>query len=156
MTQDVDILSTRAAEFAEELRAHLHDRFQIAVRVRSVAHGAGYRLYQMRKPKHRHLVVVRSVQELPACKRLRKVLIVTPAELIGRKVLSMLSRHKTPKGLMDAADLRRLLLTFPELKTEEGPVSEALRGMQAPAEAFAAWRRLVAEEILAEDEDAGF
>ena len=46
------------------------------------------------------------MQELPACNRLRKVLILTPAELIGRKVVSMMSRPKTPKGLMDAADLR--------------------------------------------------
>ena len=156
MTQDVDILSTRAAELAKELRSFLHDRFQMAVRVRSVAQGAGYRLYQVRKPKNRHLVDVRSVRELPACNRLRKVLILTPAELIGRKVVSMISRLKTPKGLMDGADLRRLLLTFPELKAEEGPVCEALRGMQAPGEAFDAWRDLVGEEILPEDEEAGF
>ena len=156
MTQDVDIISTRAAELVEELRSFLHDRFQMAVRVRSVAQGAGYRLCQVRKPKNRHLVDVRSVQELPACNRLRKVLILAPAQLIGRKVFSMISRPKTPKGLMDAADLRRLLLTFPEMKTEEGPVSEALHGMQAPAEAFQAWRDLVVEEILPEDEEAGF
>ena len=51
MTQDVDILSTRAAEIAEELRSFLHDRFQMAVRVRSVAQGVGYRLYQVRNPR---------------------------------------------------------------------------------------------------------
>ena len=94
--------------------------------------------------------------ELPACRRLRKVLILRPAELISWKVLSMISRPKTPKGLMDAADLRRLLLTFPELKAEQGPISDALRVMQAPEEAFDAWRSLVAEEILPEDEEAGF
>ena len=40
MTQDVDILSPRAAELAEELRAHLSQRFQIAVRIRTVADGS--------------------------------------------------------------------------------------------------------------------
>ena len=39
MTQYVDILSTRAAELAEELRKHLADTFKIAVRVREVASG---------------------------------------------------------------------------------------------------------------------
>src|SRR6266511_1776768 len=39
MTQDVDLLSTRAAELAEELRAHLTDKFHVAVRVREVADG---------------------------------------------------------------------------------------------------------------------
>jgi hypothetical protein len=156
MTQDVDILCTRAAEFAEELRSVLHDRFHIAIRIRAVARGAGYRLYQVRKPTHRHLVDVRSVQQLPACKRLAEVLVLTPAQLVGHKVLSMMSRRKTPKGMTDAADLRRLLLTFPELKAEEGPVSEALREMQVPAEALGVWRDLVGEEILPEDEQAGF
>ena len=33
MTQDVDIASTRAVELVEELRAYLHKRFHIAVRV---------------------------------------------------------------------------------------------------------------------------
>ena len=45
MTQDVDILSPRAPELAEELRSHLSERFQIAVRIRTVANGLGYRLY---------------------------------------------------------------------------------------------------------------
>src|SRR5258706_5612599 len=54
MTQDVDILSTRAAEFAEELRSHLAELFHIAVRVRIVAEGQGFRIYQLRQPKNRH------------------------------------------------------------------------------------------------------
>ena len=156
MTQDVDILSTRAEELAGELRTYLHERFHLAVRVRAVAQGIGYRLYQLRKPKNRHLADVRSVEELPACNRLRKVLILTPPELIGQKLLSMIGRSKTPKGLIDAADLRRLLLKFPELKAGEGAVAQALRKVDAPPEALAAWRALVAEEILPEDEDAGF
>ena len=58
--------------------------------------------------------------------------------------------------MIDAADLRRLLLKFPELKAGEGAVTQALRKVDAPPEALAAWRALVAEEILPEDEDAGF
>lgn len=156
MTQDVDVLSTRAAELAQELCAFLRARFEIAVRIRSAARGVAYRVYQVRKPKNRHLVDVRSVPELPPCRRLQGVLVVAPPELIARKVLGMMGRMKTPKGLMDGADLRRLLLAFPELKIEEGPVARALRDMEAPEEAFDVWRDLVAEEILPEDEDAGF
>jgi hypothetical protein len=58
MTQDVDVLSPRAAELAEELRRHLAEKFQIAVRILTVADGKGHRLYQIRKPKNRHLVDV--------------------------------------------------------------------------------------------------
>src|SRR5580698_7513108 len=65
MTQDVDILSTRALEFAEELRAHLAARFHIAVRIRQVASGKGHRLFQLRQPKNRHLADVRQVSHLP-------------------------------------------------------------------------------------------
>ena len=49
MTQEVDILSPRALELAEELRAYLSQEFQIAVRVRTVANGLGHRLYQVSK-----------------------------------------------------------------------------------------------------------
>ena len=31
MTQDVDILSPRARELADDLKVHLHERFQIAI-----------------------------------------------------------------------------------------------------------------------------
>jgi hypothetical protein len=43
MTQDVDIVSPRAAEFAEQLREHLAETFHIAVRVREVAGCVGQR-----------------------------------------------------------------------------------------------------------------
>ncbi len=53
MTQDIDLLSTRAAEFVHELREHLSQRFHIAVRVRQVGEGRGYRLFQVRKSGNR-------------------------------------------------------------------------------------------------------
>jgi hypothetical protein len=48
--------------------------------------------------------------------------------------------------------LAALLLTFPELKTTEGPVAERLRAAGASAEVMTAWQELVAQEILPEDD----
>jgi hypothetical protein len=156
MTQDVDILSPRAEEFAEELRAHLSQRFQIAVRIRTVADGLGLRLYQLRKPKNRHLVDVRSVNSIPPHQVVDNVLVVPPADLIAQKVLSMVSRAKSAKGLTDHADIRRLLLTFPELKVREGLVADRLRDAGAPGPVLDAWRAIAASEIVAEDDDEGY
>src|SRR5437763_13110449 len=45
MTQDVDILSTRAEELVQEIRTFLNHRFHIDVRDREVRDGLGYRIY---------------------------------------------------------------------------------------------------------------
>ncbi len=45
MTQDVDLVSPRAETFTNELRDFLNRRFHIAVRIRKIASGRGYRLY---------------------------------------------------------------------------------------------------------------
>lgn len=156
MTQDVDIASTRAKELAEELRAFLNQRFHIAVRVRRVREGLGYRIYQIRKPENRHLVDLRPVVELPPRKRVKKVLVVTPPELIANKLTSMVGRAHKPKGLIDRADLFRLLLTFPELKVADGDVTQRLVANDAAPEVLAAWQQLVAEEIEPEDDDDKF
>jgi hypothetical protein len=156
MTQDVDVLSPRAAELAEEIREYLNQRFQIAVRVRKVREGIGFRVYQLSEPKNRHLVDLRHVSSLPPTQRVEDVLVLTPPELIAAKVLSMVSRPKTPKGLQDEVDLRRLLLTFPELKTSQGSIRDRLDAAGASSEALAAWDELAAQEILPEDEDAGY
>ena len=65
MTQDADAMSPRAAELAEEIRAFLAKEFTIAARVREVAAGHGFRVYQLRQPKNRHLVNVGQVADLP-------------------------------------------------------------------------------------------
>jgi len=65
MTQDVDLLSPRAEALAGELQAYLHDRFHIAVRVRQVAGGRGFRVFQTQKSGNRHLVYIRDVDILP-------------------------------------------------------------------------------------------
>jgi hypothetical protein len=64
----------------------------------------------------------------------------------------MVQRTKAAKGIIDRADLYRLLLTFPELKTADGPVAERLRAASASPEVLAAWKDLVAQEILPEDD----
>lgn len=152
LTQDVDIASPRAEVLAEELRQFLNKRFHIAVRVRSVREGIGYRIYQVQKPKNRHLVDVRPVDVLPPCQRVEKVLVVTPPELIAGKVVAWRQRQGKPKAGSDWRDLAALLLTFPELKTAEGPVAERLRAAGASVEVMAAWEELVAQEILPEDD----
>src|SRR5688500_14541835 len=65
MTQDVDLVSTRAEALAEELREFLNLKFQIAVRMREAKAGICYRLYQVQTPKNRHLVDLRQVESLP-------------------------------------------------------------------------------------------
>jgi hypothetical protein len=156
MTQHVDIASTRAVELAEELRKYLNQKFHIAVRVREVREGLTYRIYQARKPKNRHLVDVRPVEELPPAQRVRNVLVVTPPELVANKATSMVNRRHKPKGLIDQADLARVLVTFPQLKTAEGEVAERLRAAGASAEVLATWKDLVSQEILPDDEDAPY
>jgi Nucleotidyl transferase AbiEii toxin, Type IV TA system len=154
MTQDVDIASTRAKELAEELRKHLNKRLHIATRVRTVREGIGYRIDQVRKPENRHLVDLRPVAELPPAQLVQKVNVVTPPELIANKLISMVDRGHKPKGMIDRADLYRVLLAFPELKAEEGPVADRLRAADATPAVFQAWKELVRQPIEAEtDED---
>jgi hypothetical protein len=156
MTQDVDILSPRAAELAEELRSHLSNKFQIAVRIRIVANGLGYRLYQLRKPQNRHLVDIRGVDILPPFQKVEDVLVVPPADLIGQKLVSMSSRSGTAKRITDLADVHRLLLAFPELKSPEGLVADRLRASGAPESTLEAWRAIAAQEIVVDDDDDGY
>ena len=156
MTQDVDIASPRAEALAEELRAFLSKRFHIAVRVRNIREGLGYRIYQVQKPKNRHLVDVRPVESLPPTERVKEVLVVSPAELMAEKVLSMVQRTDVAKSLVDQADLIRLLRTFPHLKTVEGAVAERLQATAASAEVRLAWEKLVAQDIKPVDEDDKF
>src|SRR5687768_15830030 len=115
MTQDVDILSTRAKALAEELRAHLAATFKIAVRIREVAGGEGFRIYQLREPKNRHLADVRQIEAFPPTQLVAEVRVPTPEELIAQKVVSLSTRSAQPKGDTDRRDLKVLLLTYPHL-----------------------------------------
>jgi hypothetical protein len=156
MTEDVDIVSPRASELAEELRQFLSERFQIAVRVRTIRGGIGFRLYQLTKPTNRHLADVRPVTTLPPAQSIEGVLVVTPAELIAGKVISYVRRKGKPKSFTDRRDLAHMLLKFPELKTTHGAVEERLLAENAGEELLVFWQQLVAEQILPEEDDDEF
>ena len=156
MTQDIDLMSPRAADLAEELRAYLSERFHIAVRVCVIGEGKGYRVFQIRKEGNRHLVDVRSVTILPKAERIDDVPVITASELIARKVVSYHSRRGQPKSGTDWRDLALLLLTFPELKTESGVVREILNSLGANEEEVKTWSELVAQEISKPDDDTEF
>ncbi|MFQ5741182.1 MAG: nucleotidyl transferase AbiEii/AbiGii toxin family protein, partial [Acidobacteriota bacterium] len=153
---DIDILSLHAENFARELQGFLAKRFHIAVRVREVGGGRAYRLFQVRKPHNRHLVDIRPVEALPPARRVAEVLVVEPEELIARKIMAFQRRRKTPKSGTDWRDLAALLLTFPELKRQSGPVAERLRAAGVGPEVFSAWQELVAQELQIEDEGDEF
>lgn len=156
MTQDVDLLSTRAPELADELRAYLSLRFQIAVRVREIGDGRGYRLYQVRSSGNRHLVDIRPIRQLPLAQRIERVLVVSPPELIAYKVISYHQRKGKPKSGTDWRDLAMLLLAFPDLKREAGEVKDRLMVAGADAPVLSLWSDLVRQAIVPEDDDEEF
>lgn len=156
MTQDIDLMSTRAKDLAEELRAYLSERFHIAVRVRTVRGDKGYRLFQTQKTGNRHLVDVRPVKSLPPSQMLEDIRVLAPTELIAHKTLSFHSRQGQPKGFSDMRDLAVLLLTFPEMKTEAGAVSSALRALGATTEEMNTWHKLVAQKLTVPNDDDEF
>lgn len=153
MTQEVDLLSFRAEALASELQVYLHDRFYISVRVRQMAGGRGHRVFQTQKSGNRHLVDIREVEILPQTRRIEKILVLTPEELIASKVISYCQRRGQPKSGTDWRDLALLLLAFPELKRVGGPVSRLLQASHADAAVMDMWRELVSQEIVAEDDN---
>lgn len=145
--------SPRAAELAEEIRAHLAKEFTIAVRVREVSSGRGFRVFQLREPKNRHLVDIRQSAELPPNQRVADVRVANPEELIAQKVIAYTARRGQPKSGTDWRDLSLLLLAYPTLKTDTGPVFDRLTANAADAPAIGEWHRLVALQIIGEDAD---
>ncbi len=152
MTQDVDVLSTDARGFAEALRDRLADSFHIAVRIRDVANGSYFRVDQVRQPKNRHLADVRQINPLPAYREIEGLKVAAPVELLAMKVQALAGRQARPKGGTDRADVQRLLLAFPELKTETGPVLERLTEARADHATIELWREL-ARSIIEPDDD---
>lgn len=157
MTQDVDLLAVQAAAFAEELRAELSQRFFIAVRIRTVKAGKGYRLYQSQKSGSRHLVDIRQVATLPPAQRIEQIWVMSPTALVVSKVISYYQRRGKPKAGTDWRDLAMLLLSFPELKQASGPVLAGLQAASANEKILGLWQDIVDTEIQAEsDEDDDF
>lgn len=156
MTQDIDLMSTRAPELAEELRQYLAEQLHVAIRVRVIGEGKGYRLFQMQKAGNRHLVDVRPVVSLPESQTISEISVVAPHELIAYKVISYAARRGNPKAGTDWRDLAMLLLAFPELKSASGTVSETLLSLRAREEAMEAWRDLVSQVISLPDDESEF
>lgn len=153
MTQDIGILSTQAEIVAELLREELSSQFHIAVRVRTVAQGQGFRLYQVRKEGNRHLVDIRQTDNLPASQTVAGIPVMAPAELIASKVISYYQRRGKPKSGTDWRDLALLLLAFPELKAETGAVTERLQAAGVEQDVLTLWLEFVAQEIEQEDDE---
>ena len=150
MTADIDLLSTDAAVLAEALRRLLADRFHAAIRVREI--GGGFRIYQIREPRNRHLVDIRPAARLPAHRVFEGVRVVEPAELAAMKAVSMVARQDREKGLSDRLDLHRLLRAFPELREESGEVAEKLRQRGAGEAVMTAWIDLVRHPLASDDD----
>lgn len=153
MTQDVDLLSTNAEDLADELKEYLNSKFEIAVRVRKVANGKGFRVYQKRKEGNRHLVDVRMVLEFPKTKIVEEIAVLSPAELIASKIVSYQSRKGQPKAGTDWRDLAFLLLKFSELKTEKGEVLEILKSRKVNDKILESWQEVVNQDLQIENED---
>ena len=151
MTADIDVLSTDAAGLSEAVKALLSDRFHVAARVHEVVPG-GFRIYQVRKPKNRHLVDVRQIAELPPFRQVEGVRVVEPAELAAMKSIAIAARRGQEKGLSDTLDLHRLLRAFPDLRAEGGPVPARLNALGADG-ALAAWLEVVRSPLEVDDDD---
>ena len=152
MTADVDLLSTDGLGLANDLRAWLSDKFHIAVRVREVVDG-GFRVYQLRKPKNRHLVDVRQVAALPAFRQIEGVRVVEPAELVALKAMAVAGRKGHEKALSDRLDLHRLLRTFPELRAEDSLVPLRLSTLGASGDALLAWQEVARQPLESDDDE---
>jgi len=153
MTQNIDILALDAAVIAENLKRYLSAEFHIAVRVRKLKSGQSFRLYQIQKSGNRHLADIRQIEQLPPVNQIAGVPVITPADLIASKVVSYHRRRGKPKAGTDWRDLAMLLLTFPELKSDAGPVHDSLQASGAEPELFDLWRELVATDIEMEDDE---
>jgi hypothetical protein len=156
MTQNVDILSTRASPLAEELRDHLARKFNIATRVRVSSSSAGFRIYQLRQPKNRHLADVRQIGSFGPTQMISDIRVPVPEELIAQKVMSLCLRSAQPKGDTDRRDLKLLLLAYPQFKEQTGPALDRLRAAGAAPPVIAEWSRLAASEIQAPTETDEF
>jgi hypothetical protein len=156
MTQDIDLLSIRAQALADELREVLSQTFHIALRIREVGEGKGYRLFQLQKTGNRHLVDLRPVEILPLAQRIEGILVLAPADLLASKVIAYHQRRGKPKSGTDWRDIAMLLLTFPELKHSPGPVDECLRATGADLVILNVWQEFVSQDLQLPDDDDEF
>jgi hypothetical protein len=156
MTQDVNLLSVRAEEFAEELRVFLGlklfltEQFLITVKVREVANEKSFRVFEERSEGNRNLANIRAVEILPNAETIENILVLSPLELIVSKIISYHSRRGKPKAGTDWRDLGFLLLRFPELKEKVMP---NLLQKNVGAEVLETWAEIERQDFEFEDED---
>ena len=151
MTADIDVLSSTPADLAEAIRERLATRLRIGTRVREVKGGAGLRVYQVRKPKNRHLVDVRGVDTLPPYRVMEGVRVIEPGALVAMKASAAAARSGQEKSLSDRLDLTRLLRTFPELR-DEAQIAQLLP-VDGAEGARAVWREIAAAPLEPDDDD---
>lgn len=155
-SEDIDLLSTNAAEIAEELRDYLARTFQMAVQILNVVKNKGFRLYQIRKPRNRHLVDIRAVDILPPARNIGGVLVVSPENLVAQKIQSYVARKGRPKSWTDRRDLAMLLVEFPQLQRNPEIVKNCLRESGASEQVLRACDEIMHEKVIPEDEDSGY
>jgi hypothetical protein len=154
MTQDVDIFSPTPSETAEALATALNEAFHVAVRVREIAGGKAYRVYQLRSEGNRHLADVRLTEfALDDATELEGIRYVSLPLMVAMKASALAKRKLAPKGATDLADVRRLLLAHPELRKAEGPVSDAIQRIGAGEEVTRVWEELRNEPAVVDDDD---
>jgi Nucleotidyl transferase AbiEii toxin, Type IV TA system len=158
MTQDVDLLSSHPREVAEELARLLGDRLHIAVRVREVSAGRGFRVYQVRREGNRHLADVRLAEfSLDDSLERDGIRYVSLPTVVALKLRALAQRRLAPKGATDLADLRRLLIAHPELRTKSGTVADAIERTGGGDGASQAWHELLEAPLITdEDVDEGY
>ena len=156
LTEDVDVLALHAAQLAQELRVFLKGKFRMAIRVGELRNRLEFRVYQARRPKPRYLVDIRPIAELPPTKWVSQVQIVSPAEVIAGKVIVLHHRKQTPKSGTDWRDLALMLLTFPKLRADPGPVRDRLLHHGIGTEILDTWNQILERKISAGGEDDKF
>lgn len=156
MTQDVDIMSTRAKELAEELWERLAEDFGIVAAVRPGREEGVFCVGQIREPKGRRFADVHQVASFPPSRRIRGVMVPVVEEVIAGKLRAYVKRKGKSRGLSDLRDLRALLLDFPGLKTADGPVGELLIANRADEATLREWGEVVAQKIERENDDDKF
>ena len=150
-TPDVEVLATRPAEVAATMVDAVRKRCGVTLLITEGRNGLV--LNRPDRPRGSRIADVRPVDRLPPVRRIERVLVVAPAELIAGKLAVAAARAGWPRSYTDHRDIYALLLTFPELKTEEGEVRDRLLANGAPPEAWEAWSEWVAATIEPEGED---
>jgi hypothetical protein len=149
LTQEIDLLSTRTAKLATELRDYLNRKFRIFLLIRKLNKGNGRRIYQAMKSGDNHFLVdIRPVAKLPLAKNISQVSFMEPAELVANKLSAYHRRHEKLKADTDWRDIRMLLLTFPELKRNSSIVVERLQAAGTEEMVIEVWKKLVQQDKI--------